>query len=130
MAGSSSRVNHYLQETPFTGGLPDADVIGGANVDGRAPEAIVFLKIAEGRISDAGFQSSGCGYLIACCSALLEMAVGRTIADSACLAEAQVIDYLGGLPDNKRHCAALAVLALRNALAKSASNPNGEEGSQ
>lgn len=118
MAGSSSRVHQYLQQPPFAGGLPDADVIGGANVDGRAPEAVIFLKVCDGQIANAGFQSSGCGYLIACCSALLELAVGHTPAEAAELRDGQLIEYLGSLPETKLHCAKLAVLALRNALAK------------
>jgi NifU-like protein involved in Fe-S cluster formation len=127
MAGSSSRLHQHLQQTSFEGGLPDADVIGGANVDGRPPEAVIFLKLAAGRIANAGFQSSGCGYLRACCSALLELVLGKTTADSAELQDRQLIEYLGNLPDTKQYCATLAVIALRNALTKLSLTAPGKE---
>jgi NifU-like protein involved in Fe-S cluster formation len=118
MSTRHSRVGHYLENRPFWGGLADADVIGGANIEGRPPEAVIFLKLHQGRIANAGYQTSGCGFLMASCSALLEMAIGRTPAECQQLAEPQLAEQLGDLPAAKQYCAELAVLALRNSLAK------------
>jgi NifU-like protein len=107
--------------------LSEPDAIGGANVEGQPPEAVVFLKMQKGRIVDAGFQTSGCGYLIACCSALLEMAIGRSKEECGQLGESHLTSHLGGLPLTKEYCAVLAVLALRNALAKLAPCTSNEE---
>lgn len=118
MSAPASRVAHYLEQRPHLGGLAEPDAIGGANIDGRPPEATMYLKLDRGRIADAGFQASGCGYLIACCSCLLEMAIGRTLAECRGLSEAQLAQHLSGLPESKQYCASLAVLALRNTLGR------------
>jgi NifU-like protein involved in Fe-S cluster formation len=92
--------------------------VGGANVDGRPPEAAIYLRLGEGRITQAGYQSAGCGYLMACCSALLELCINQAPAACQRLDSGQLESHLGGLPETKRYCAELAVLALRNTLAK------------
>lgn len=118
MSAQSSRVGYYLEHRPHAGPLAQPDVVGGANVEGRPPEAVIYLQLDQGRIAHAGYQASGCGYLIACCSALLEMAIGRTAVECKQLTESKLSEHLGGLPLVKEYCAVLAVLALRNALAK------------
>src|SRR5687767_152999 len=118
MSMQTSRVAEYLERRPHWGPLADADAVGGANVDGRPPEAAIFLKLDRDCIADGGFQASGCGYLMACCSALLELCMGQTPSACRVLDSAQLETHLGGLPDTKRYCAELAVLALRNTLAK------------
>jgi hypothetical protein len=55
------------------------------------------------------------------------MAIGRTKTECEQLDQAQLADHLGGLPLTKEYCAVLAVLALRNALAKLASSSLEEE---
>lgn len=118
MPAQLSQVGYYLQHRFYAGALKDADAVGGANIDGRPPEAVIYLKASQGRIANAGFQASGCGHLIACCSALLDLAIGRTRCECLALSDVQLADHLGGLPATKQYCAALAVLALRNALSK------------
>jgi len=113
-----SQVGYYLKHRFYAGALKDADAVGGANIDGRPPEAVIYLKASQGRIASAGFQASGCGHLIACCSALLDLAIGRRLCECLALSDGQLADHLGGLPPTKQYCAGLAVLALRNALAK------------
>src|SRR5258706_8107240 len=64
--------------------IQDADAIGRANLGGRPPEVTIFLKVQEGKIENASFEAHGCGYTIACCSVLTELAIGKTPV--ACLA--------------------------------------------
>ena len=118
MTAPASRLAYYLQHRPHVGGLESPDAVGGANVNGRPPEAVIFLRMTEGRIAQAGYQASGCGYLLACCSALLDLCIGQTPAVCRKLDEDRLEGHLGGLPQAKRYCAELAVLALRNTLAK------------
>jgi NifU-like protein involved in Fe-S cluster formation len=118
MTAPVSRIGYYLEHRPHAGAIDAPDVVGGANVDGRPPEAAIYLRLVDGAIAKAGFQASGCGYLVACCSALLELCVGQTPAACRKLDEGQLEEHLGGLPQAKRYCAELAVLALRNTLAK------------
>jgi NifU-like protein involved in Fe-S cluster formation len=127
VAAPASRVRYYLERRPFAGPLAEADAIGGANVDGRPPEAVIYLQLEEDRIVNAGIQASGCGYLIACCSALMELCVGQSLSSCRTLDSRRLEEHLGGLPETKRYCAELAVLALRNTLAKLSAPASREE---
>jgi hypothetical protein len=42
--------------------------------------------------------------------------MGRATADACVLTPEKMIAALGGIPDDKRHCADMAVAALRDAL--------------
>jgi NifU-like protein involved in Fe-S cluster formation len=128
MTAPGSRIGYYLERKPHAGALNAPDAVGGANVDGRPPEAVIYLRFHNGLIVEAGFQSSGCGYLVACCSALLDLCVGQTPAACAAIGSTQLEAHLGGLPEAKRYCAELAVLALANTLARvGAAVPRSEE---
>jgi NifU-like protein involved in Fe-S cluster formation len=74
------------------------------------------LRIEDGRVEEARFQTSGCGYLVASCGALIELANCRTLEACRAITELQIIEHLGGLPEPRRYCAVLAVAALRDAL--------------
>lgn len=41
---------------------------------------------------------------------------GKTIEEAIKITEDDVVDALGGLPDNKKHCSNLGVQALKNAI--------------
>jgi nitrogen fixation NifU-like protein len=106
----------YFDSPRNTGGMPDADAIGAADVGGRAPRMTIYLKMAGERIERATFQSFGCGAAIAAGSVLTEIVAGQTIDACRALTAGDIDRALGGLPPNKRFCAALAVLALNRAL--------------
>jgi len=86
----------------------------------------IFVRIEDEVVTDGRFQACGCGPGIACASALLEIAVGRSMATAAALTP-QEIACLLDLPQEKAHCAELAVTALRNALQDHASRAVGKE---
>lgn len=127
MTAPYSRVGYYLENRPYAGPLAAPDAVGGANIDGRPPEAAIYLRLEGERIADAGFQTSGCGYLVACCSALLELCIGQSLTTSRMLDSRRLEEHLGGLPETKRYCTELAVLALRNTLAKLSAPASREE---
>lgn len=49
-------------------------------------------------------------------STLTQMARGKTLDGAANLSKEELIEALGGLPDESLHCAELAVTTLRKAL--------------
>jgi NifU-like protein involved in Fe-S cluster formation len=77
---------------------------------------ILYLRIADGTIAAAKYQTYGCGATIAGGSVLTEMISGRSVAECAALTERDVIEALDGVPANKLHGPALAIAALRDAL--------------
>jgi NifU-like protein involved in Fe-S cluster formation len=87
-----------------------------AGAPNRGPFLILDLLIRGDIISDARFQTYGCGPAIACGSMLTVLIIGRSIAEARSLSAAHLVKALDGLPDDKRHCADLAISALRDAL--------------
>jgi nitrogen fixation NifU-like protein len=61
-------------------------------------------------------MTDGCGPVIACGSMATELVKGRTISEAMALSEDDIMTRLDGLPDSERHCAMLAVSALKQAL--------------
>jgi len=69
-----------------------------------------------GRISDAGFDASGCGATVAAGSAVVTLVRGLALLDAARIGVAEIESELGGLSAAKRHAAELAADALHRAL--------------
>ncbi|HKP86420.1 MAG TPA: iron-sulfur cluster assembly scaffold protein [Blastocatellia bacterium] len=74
------------------------------------------VRVEDDRVSDAKVKASGCPPTIAAASALTELIIGRSLAELDALTGKDVIDALGRLPAAKRHCASLAIEALRAAI--------------
>jgi len=97
-----------------------------AAIDGSCGETVVmYISVKDHRVHRVGFVTDGCGPTLACVSAVTCMAEGLPIAEAAEIKTADLIDYLGGLPEDKRDCAEVAVRALQSVLDK-ALNPAGE----
>ncbi len=77
---------------------------------------VIALKIAEGHIAEAWFETYGCPAAIACGSWLTKWLEGKTPEQATALEAEDLSVVLGGLPLGKEHCAQLAVKALRQAL--------------
>lgn len=77
---------------------------------------ILHLYIEQGRIKDAKYDYIGCAGLQAAASALTEMIKGLKLADAEKINSKNILDYLGGLPQQKHECALLASTTLQKAL--------------
>ena len=67
-------------------------------------------------ISDAKFLTFGCGAAVATSSIVTELVKGKTIKEAKNLTPEKVDKSLGNLPMIKKHCARLAIDALKKAL--------------
>lgn len=76
----------------------------------------LFMRVRDGRIEAASFLAYGCAPTLACGSALVEMLEGMALDMAARLGREDLTRALGGLPNRKRHAAALAIETLRAAL--------------
>ncbi|MFZ4508748.1 MAG: iron-sulfur cluster assembly scaffold protein [Fimbriimonas sp.] len=91
---------------------------GHAGVEGDGPFMILSLHVEAGKVTDAGFKTMGCPSSIACGSLVCELCIGRQTDQLANLDAKDLILILGGLPEGKEHCAALAATSLKDALNK------------
>lgn len=90
---------------------------GHARVSSDCGDTIVmFLRLREGKVEEARFTSEGCVPTVASAQAASEMAVGKTVCECLAVNQSSIDAYLDGLPDENRHCAYLAALALHRAL--------------
>lgn len=76
-----------------------------------------FLKVEKGKIKDVKFLSFGCASNIATASIMTERVKGLTIEEAKKFKWAEIVDDLGGLPQQKIHCSVMAVEGLKKAIA-------------
>jgi nitrogen fixation NifU-like protein len=74
------------------------------------------IRVTEGRIEAARFQTEGCTASVATSSMLTKMITGLTLVEAESLTHEDISDAVGGLPASKLHSAALVIGALRQAL--------------
>lgn len=85
----------------------------------------LWLRVRDGNITEATFWTDGCGTSIVCASAVTVMVKGRTLEAAAGIDQQAVLDELGGLPEEDRHCALLASNTLRAAIGSLRPAPTG-----
>ena len=77
------------------------------------------------RVLEARFKAFGCASTIAACSLVTSRVRGMSLDDAALLGVGEVQAAMG-LPPDKRHCAELAIEALRKALTDARSGQRGQ----
>jgi nitrogen fixation NifU-like protein len=89
------------------------------SLTGPCGDSIEFsMTVEDGRIKDIRFMTDGCGSSTACGSMTTRMSEGKSLEEAYGLDEQGLLDQLGGLPDENRHCAKLAVDTLHKAIEK------------
>jgi len=77
----------------------------------------IYISLKDDRISEARYETDGCGVTSACGEAIAEMAEGKTLEAAFGISPRDLLQDLGRLPRSHWHCALLAVTTLLDALA-------------
>ena len=113
--GYSDTVIDHAQSPRNLGRIDEPD--GFASVLGDCGDTMqVWLKVKDNAIKDIRYLTDGCGTSIAAGSMATEMARGKTIAEAARITRKDVLDALGGLPEESEHCALLAANTIKAAV--------------
>jgi len=90
---------------------------GQAGITGPCGDTVeMWLRLTDGVIEQATFWTDGCGTTIAAGSMVTELAKGKRVAEAFRISQQDVLEALGGLPDDSVHCALLAANTLREAV--------------
>lgn len=99
----------------FMGGMDNPD--GHGIVTGTCGDTMqVFLRFDNDRVKEASCLTDGCGASAVCGSFAAEFAHDKTPEEIADVTGDYILDVLGGLPEEDRHCAFLAAETLQRAL--------------
>ena len=116
MALYTETVMDHFTNPRNVGAIENADGVGQVGNAKCGDIMKMYLKIDDNTITDAKFETFGCGSAIASSSMATELIKGKTIEDAMKITNKQVVDALGGLPDYKLHCSVLAEEAMKLAI--------------
>lgn len=114
MRYSPTLIEHF-RHPRNAGMMRDPDGMGESEYPECMDLARVYLRVRDGRVTEARFQTYGCGPTIAASSAATELIQGLAVEELLELADARVEAAVGGLPADRAHAAEVVTAAIRAA---------------
>lgn len=112
----SEKVMDHYRNPRNVGKIENADAVGEAGSLACGDSLKIYLKIENGIVTDAKFQTFGCGSAVASSSILTEMIIGKPIEEVKKITNKDIAEQLDGLPPEKMHCSVIGHEALEDAL--------------
>jgi nitrogen fixation NifU-like protein len=114
MGYTDKAIQYILNKTNV--GEPEHSTVSAKDQGTCGDIMILHLMIDDNIITNANYEYIGCAGLQSAASALTEMIKGLPVKAAKKIEAQNIIDFLGGLPQQKHECAELASKTLKKAL--------------
>ena len=116
-SGFSDKVLEYGNHPRNCGTMDNPD--GYAKVTGPCGDTVeIFLRIINDKIENISYMTDGCMTSHAAASAAVVLATGRPVREGIRINQSAILEHLGGMPEDSRHCALLAATTFQKARRK------------
>ncbi len=112
----SKKVIEHFQNSKNYGKIENADGIGKVGNKKCGDVMWIYIKIENGLIADAKFETFGCVAAIATSSMAIDMIKGKPVGEALAITNKAVAEALDGLPPEKMHCSILAEEGIKAAI--------------
>ncbi len=106
----------HFKNPKNAGKIENADGIGAIGDPSCGDILRIYIRVIDNYISDMKFEVYGCPAAIATSSVLTELAIGKTLDEAWEITDVDILEAIGGLPENKEHCSNLGAEALYEAI--------------
>lgn len=112
----STKVIEHFKNSKNYGKIENADGIGKVGNKKCGDVMWIYIKIENGIVADAKFETFGCVAAIATSSMAIDMIKGKPIEEALAITNKAVAEALDGLPPEKMHCSILAEEGIKAAI--------------
>jgi len=122
--GARKKLNYPYSETVLerfksphhAGKIKDPDGVGEAGDPSCGDMTRIYIRVKDNVIADARFKVIGCPAAIASSDEACDLIIGKTIEEALKVTNKEVVEELGGLPEQKEHCSVMAEEAIVRAV--------------
>lgn len=111
-----SLLDERMSTPTHVGAMDSPSAVGAVGNPACGDVVTLYLRIDDGRIVDASFESIGSRYQLATASVLCDCVIGQDLDGARRRTSRCVLDKLPDLPQRNRYLARLAIDALQRAL--------------
>ncbi len=112
----SAQLLDHFEHPRNAGDLEQPDATGEMENPACGDVLRLSVKVACGRVVEAGFKAKGCVPSMACGSAIAELILGKTVEEARALRREDLTRALGELPEASSHATQLALETLAATL--------------
>ena len=112
----TKKVMEQFQNSKNYGKIEDADGIGKVGNTRCGDVMWIYIKVKDGKIADAKYETFGCVAAIATSSMAIDMIKGKPVDEALSITNKAVAEALDGLPPEKMHCSVLAEEGIKSAI--------------
>ena len=112
----NSTILEHFRNPRNAGEMDDADGVGQAGNPETGDVMKIYIKVKDGRITEARHQTFGNAVAIAVSSMSTLMILNKSLSDAFSITKEDVSAALNGIPEDKMNCSNMAPDAIRAAI--------------